>query len=80
MRTIALILKLLPAILETIKAIEASVGAGQGLTKKKVVLTALAAGSQFLNDADPNLLQAVDKTIDGVVAVLNGAGIFKHRT
>lgn len=68
------ILTLLPIILQAIAAVEQQIGAGNGPAKKELIMGAIgAAGAP---EAD-GVADAISKTVDMSVGVLNKVGVFK---
>lgn len=78
---IKLLLTLLPAIIEAVKAIEAALPAsGQGPTKLALLRETLAAGWSVANDAVTSFeaaWPAIERTVSAVVGVFNAAGVFR---
>jgi len=74
------------ALVDVVMKVEGLVrGAGQGKVKKELALATLSASFDVLAQLQPGLdigdnkaryLNALDKAIDGIVAVLNSAGVF----
>ena len=73
MDKIILILKLLPLIIEVVKAIEAAIpGASQGEAKLAMVRGALEVADSSINETLPS----IEKVIALVVAIFNKTGTF----
>jgi hypothetical protein len=86
MKWILLALQLLPGILSTVKAVETSIGAGNGKAKKQIVMDAILAGAtaaQTIPEEHAQAVstlehaQAVSTLVDTTVKVLNNSGIFQ---
>ncbi len=65
------ILQLLPAILSAIVSVENVIGAGNGSTKKQLILDSVSTSG-----TDSQLIDLTSKLIDTVVKTLNTAHIF----
>jgi hypothetical protein len=76
-KTLLLIFQFLPLVLSAVRAIEAEVGAGNGATKKQLVLNSIQAAAQVGEKADDNTVKAVAALVDHTVATLNDSGIFQ---
>lgn len=74
MEKLILVLKLLPLIIETIKAIEAAIpGVGQGEAKLAAVRSILEVADTSIQNAIPT----IEKVVSIVVDLLNKTGTFK---
>lgn len=80
MKIILLLVQLIPALIEALKAIEAAIpGSGKGAEKLAMVRSVLEAGWQFskgeipFNEAWP----AIEKAIGALVAGFNRLGVFQ---
>lgn len=77
-----LLLKLLPAVIQSVVSVEGAVkGSGKGRKKKAAVLAAVSAGAQSTGlvgkALDNKTLSAVGDVTDALVAALNASGVFK---
>lgn len=66
----------LPAIIAGIVAVEQIIASAPGQTKKQIVLTAIQAGVAVGQQIPETHVQAIGSVIDGIVGVLNKAGVF----
>jgi hypothetical protein len=77
---IKLILQLLPAVIEAVRAIEAALPAsGQGAQKLALIRETLAAGWSVASDAVASfetVWPALEKTVGAVVGLFNRTGQF----
>jgi hypothetical protein len=85
MNTFLLIFNALPAILQSVQAIEAAIPVSQaGQQKMNLILgaagTAWEIGHAGQQLSKSNTVQAIQTITDLAVASLNTAGVFKHTT
>ena len=76
MNTLLAVMKLLPVILGAIMSIEVAIGAGQGQTKKQIVMLAIEAAAAAGEKSDNKLVAAISALVDQLVGALNAAGLF----
>jgi len=72
---LAAILKFLPVVLSTVKAVEDTVQA-PGATKKQVAIGIIRAGASAAEQFPESDVQTVGTLIDTVVSVFNQSGVF----
>lgn len=77
MKWLQLILGLLPYVLQTVVSVEQVVGAGNGQTKKQLVLDAIDAGAHVGETVPVENVKIVSTLVDSVVGSLNATGFFK---
>lgn len=73
-------LQYLPHVLAGVQAVEAVVGAGNGATKKQLILSSLTAVARVGAQVPEDHVQVVSALVDSVVNTLNQSGLFSHRT
>ena len=76
MKWFLLALQYLPHVLSAVKAIEDVIGAGNGVTKKQMVLSSLSAASAACMQVPEDHVKVVSSLIDSTVSILNISGIF----
>lgn len=81
LQIVKLILSMLPAIIEAVKAIEAALPAGgQGAAKLDAIKGVLQSAYGVANDATAQfeaVWPAISGTVSALVALFNKAGVFK---
>ena len=80
MSILLMILKFLPSVLAAIKGVEDVIGAGNGATKKQLVLNSISSVAAIGEKVDDKNVQAISALIDSTVTTLNSSGIFKKTT
>lgn len=71
MNWLTLVFKYLPTVVQGVIAVEGAIGAGNGASKKQVVLDAITAGAK-VGEAVPEVhVSGISALIDTVVAALN---------
>ena len=80
MKTILLSMQYLPHVLAAVKSIEEVVGAGNGKTKKQIIMEAIQAGAKVGGNVPNEHVVLISNLIDMVVTMLNASGIFKTKT
>lgn len=65
----------LPYIIGGVQAVEKSIGAGNGATKKQLVLNAVQAAVQVSEQIPESHVQGISKLIDATVATLNATNL-----
>lgn len=75
-----MILTALPQILAVVKAVEEAVGAGNGKSKKALVMDAIAAGSKAGESIPIKQVATVSAVIDSIVSTFNASGVFNKVT
>lgn len=78
MTALLLIFKYLPVILQAIMAVEGAIGAGNGATKKQIVLAAIQAAAKVGETVDQKTVTMLSSLVDEIVGLLNASGIFGH--
>jgi hypothetical protein len=72
MNILAIIIKLLPAILQAIIAVEAIIStSGSGATKKEIVMSSVAAAAKAGETSDVKTVSAISALVDNLVSALN---------
>lgn len=77
MKILFALVQLLPVILQAIMGVEEVIGAGNGSTKKQMVLDSIQAVAKAGESVPNGLVSAVSGFIDSTVGNLNSSGIFK---
>lgn len=75
MKYLIVVLRYLPYVLKAVKAVEEEVGAGNGQTKKQLILRAVEAAAHVAGDVDQETVAMIGKLIDMVVGTLNESGL-----
>ncbi len=77
MKYLLLILKYLGPVLQAVTDVEKVIGAGNGSTKKQLVLDSLTAAAKVGQTVDIPEVAVIGAIVDTTVATLNASGIFK---
>lgn len=75
MKWALLALKYLPHVLSAVTAVEQTLGAGKGESKKKVIMDAIQAGAKVAGGVDEDHVAAIGVLVDRVVGSLNDSGL-----
>ncbi len=77
MKLLLFALKILPGVLAAVKGVEEAIGAGNGKTKRDMVIDVIKAAGTGAAGIEEEHVQVVGQVIDAVVGTLNASGIFK---
>lgn len=75
MKILAALFSYFPYILAGVQAVEAAVGAGNGATKKQLVLNAIIAAAQVGAQVPESHVAGISTLIDATVATLNATNL-----
>lgn len=79
MKWLAFLLQLFPAVLQSVVAVESTVGSLPGASKKELVLASVSTAAKIGQTVDESHVKAVSTLIDDVVASLNKTGVFASK-
>jgi len=74
--SLAAFLKYAPLVLESVKEVEAAIGAGNGQSKRQLLLAYVLAAIHAGENVPIAQVQAIAGVIDIIVGLLNGLGVF----